>query len=30
MKITLAAHYGMCFGVKDALRKTQEMAAAIL
>ena len=28
MKITLATHYGMCFGVKDALRKTQEMAAA--
>ena len=28
MKITLATHYGMCFGVKDALRKTQEVAAA--
>jgi 4-hydroxy-3-methylbut-2-enyl diphosphate reductase len=28
MKITLARHYGMCFGVRDALRQTHELAAA--
>ena len=27
MKITLATHYGMCFGVRDALRKTHEIAS---
>ncbi len=27
MKITLASHYGMCFGVRDALRATRELAA---
>ena len=27
MIITLATHYGMCFGVRDALRKTHEIAA---
>ena len=27
MTITLATHYGMCFGVRDALRKTHEIAA---
>ena len=27
MTITLATHYGMCFGVRDALRKTHETAA---
>ena len=27
MKITLADHYGMCFGVRDALRKTHEAAS---
>lgn len=27
MKITLADHYGMCFGVRDALRATHELAA---
>jgi len=26
MKITLARHYGMCFGVRDALRATHERA----
>lgn len=26
MKINLANHYGMCFGVRDALRKTHETA----
>lgn len=28
MKIHLASHYGMCFGVRDALRKTHEAATA--
>jgi 4-hydroxy-3-methylbut-2-enyl diphosphate reductase len=28
MTITLADHYGMCFGVRDALRKTHDTAAA--
>lgn len=28
MTITLADHYGMCFGVRDALRKTHDAAAA--
>ncbi len=28
MKITLARHYGLCFGVRDALKKTKEVAAA--
>lgn len=28
MKITLATHHGMCFGVKDALRTTRELASA--
>ncbi len=28
MKITLADHYGMCFGVRDALQVTGEVAAA--
>ncbi len=28
MTITLATHYGMCFGVRDALRKTHDTAAA--
>ena len=28
MTITLASHYGMCFGVRDALRKTHDTAAA--
>lgn len=28
MKITLASHYGMCFGVRDALRKTHEIASS--
>ncbi len=28
MKINLAEHYGMCFGVRDALRKTHDTAAA--
>ena len=28
MKITLATHYGMCFGVKDALRTTRALASA--
>ncbi|MES2706872.1 MAG: 4-hydroxy-3-methylbut-2-enyl diphosphate reductase [Verrucomicrobiota bacterium] len=27
MKITLATHHGMCFGVRDALRKTHDTAA---
>lgn len=27
MKITVASHYGMCFGVRDALRATQDLAA---
>jgi 4-hydroxy-3-methylbut-2-enyl diphosphate reductase len=27
MIITLATHYGMCFGVRDALRKTHEIAS---
>lgn len=27
MKIHLARHYGMCFGVRDALRKTHELAS---
>ena len=27
MTITLATHYGMCFGVRDALRKTHEIAS---
>ena len=27
MKITLAEHFGMCFGVRDALKKTQELVA---
>jgi 4-hydroxy-3-methylbut-2-enyl diphosphate reductase len=26
MKITLAKHYGMCFGVRDALRATHDLA----
>jgi 4-hydroxy-3-methylbut-2-en-1-yl diphosphate reductase len=26
MKITLAEHYGMCFGVRDALKKAEEIA----
>ncbi|MGI8601422.1 MAG: 4-hydroxy-3-methylbut-2-enyl diphosphate reductase [Verrucomicrobiales bacterium] len=26
MKITLARHFGMCFGVRDALRKTHELS----
>ena len=26
MKITLASHYGMCFGARDALRATHELA----
>ncbi len=26
MKVTLARHYGMCFGVRDALRTTHELA----
>ncbi len=28
MKITLATHYGMCFGVRDALRTTRQLASA--
>lgn len=28
MTITLATHYGMCFGVRDALRKTHDVASA--
>ncbi len=28
MKITLATHYGMCFGVRDALRTTRQLADA--
>lgn len=28
MTITLADHYGMCFGVRDALRRTHDTAAA--
>lgn len=28
MKITLATHQGMCFGVRDALRKTHDTATA--
>lgn len=28
MKVTLAEHYGMCFGVRDALKKTQELASS--
>ena len=28
MKITVAEHYGMCFGVRDALRKTHDAATA--
>ncbi len=28
LKITLAEHYGMCFGVRDALRKTHDTATA--
>jgi 4-hydroxy-3-methylbut-2-en-1-yl diphosphate reductase len=28
MTITLATHYGMCFGVRDALRKTHDTAAS--
>jgi 4-hydroxy-3-methylbut-2-enyl diphosphate reductase len=27
MTITLATHYGMCFGVRDALRKTHDIAS---
>lgn len=27
MKIELARHYGMCFGVRDALRKTHDLAS---
>ena len=27
MKITLARHYGMCFGVRDALRTTHDLAS---
>ncbi|MEM8953545.1 MAG: 4-hydroxy-3-methylbut-2-enyl diphosphate reductase [Verrucomicrobiota bacterium] len=27
MKITLASHYGMCFGVRDAVKITQELAS---
>ncbi len=27
MKVSLADHYGMCFGVRDALRTTHELAA---
>lgn len=27
MNITLATHYGMCFGVRDALRKTHDLAS---
>jgi 4-hydroxy-3-methylbut-2-enyl diphosphate reductase len=27
MKINLARHYGMCFGVRDALRSTHDLAA---
>ena len=27
MSVRLASHYGMCFGVRDALRKTHEAAA---
>jgi 4-hydroxy-3-methylbut-2-enyl diphosphate reductase len=27
MTITLATHYGMCFGVRDALRKTHDLAS---
>lgn len=27
MKISLAEHYGMCFGVRDALKKTYHLAA---
>ena len=26
MKITLASHFGMCFGVRDALRNTYDAA----
>ena len=26
MKIHLASHYGMCFGVRDAIAQTQEIA----
>ena len=26
MKITLAAHYGLCFGVRDALRQAEDLA----
>lgn len=28
MKITMARHLGMCFGVRDALRKTHEIASS--
>ena len=28
MKITLARHYGMCFGVRDALKAAEEAAGA--
>lgn len=28
MQITLATHYGMCFGVRDAIKKTHELASA--
>ena len=28
MNIHIARHFGMCFGVRDALRKTQQVAAA--
>jgi 4-hydroxy-3-methylbut-2-enyl diphosphate reductase len=30
MKITLADHFGMCFGVRDALRKTHDLATSSL
>jgi 4-hydroxy-3-methylbut-2-enyl diphosphate reductase len=30
MKITIADHFGMCFGVRDALRKTHDLASASL
>ena len=28
MKIILAEHYGLCFGVRDALRQAETLAAA--
>ena len=28
MKIILAEHFGMCFGVRDALRQAETLAAA--